>query len=160
MRKRRIALALGAFAAVAVSLAGSPLATADIHMMLVNASDREYWESAMYAWSVEVDVTCDPAASPIAPPVYLTDNGQALPGSPVAAGTGNPPRVPNCVSNGVQMLSQTQTAFRPTTLGVHHIVATQYKPDGSVLSTMSQDVNVTQLPGATTSGSAGLPFGS
>ncbi|WP_458686675.1 hypothetical protein [Nocardia tengchongensis] len=46
------------------------------------------------------------------------------------------------------------------TLGAHHIVATQYNPDGSVLSTMSRDVNITKLPGATNSGSAGLPFGS
>ncbi|MGW4535118.1 hypothetical protein ACWEOI_29630 [Nocardia sp. NPDC004340] len=28
---------------------------------------------------------------------------------------------------------------------MHHIVATQFNPDGSVLSTLSQDVDVTEL---------------
>ncbi|WP_433593000.1 hypothetical protein [Nocardia sp. CA-145437] len=159
MKKKRIGLALGAFAAVAVNLAGSPLAVADFHDMLVNATGHGHSESGMYAWSVAVDVTCDPAASPIAPPVYFTDNGQPLAGNPVAAGTGNPPLVPACVFNGVVYLSQTQTAFKPTTLGVHHVVATQYKPDGSVLSTMSQDVDVTALPCVYSVGSAQYPFG-
>ncbi|MFE3754979.1 hypothetical protein ACFXO9_11780 [Nocardia tengchongensis] len=156
MRKGRIGLALSAFAAVAVSLAGSPLAAADIQSLSVNATSRSY-DAGMMAWSIEVWVTCDPASTPVAPPIHLTDNGAPISGSPVAAGTGYGPSLVCAYSNGTQHESPTRAMYTPRTLGAHHIVATQYRPDGSVLSTMSQDVNVTESP-CTVIGSVALPI--
>ncbi|MGW4247991.1 hypothetical protein [Nocardia sp. NPDC004722] len=137
MSKGRIGLALGAFAAVAVSLAGSPSASADITDMIVHTDGFGMVDS----WNINALITCNPASTPAAPPVYFTDNGKALPGSPGTTGA--------CVTtNGVSGTNST-IAFEPTTVGAHHIVATQYNPDGSVLSTLARDVNVTSLPGGT-----------
>ncbi len=166
MRRRRIGLVLGACAAVAVSLAGSPLATADIQAVQVNARDTDY--AGLRPWTIGVDVTCDPAATPIAPPIYLTDNGQPMAGSPLAAGNRYPvgegvPAQPECYATGAspqypQHQAWSTMSYRPTTVGTHHIVATQYKPDGSVLSTIAQDVAVATLPPCVVNvGSAQLP---
>ncbi|WP_458686674.1 hypothetical protein [Nocardia tengchongensis] len=158
MRKRRIGLVPGAFAAVAVSLAGSPFASADVFDMRVTTQRGVPDEQA--AWTVDVWVTCDPASSPVAPLIYLTDNGTTMAGSPVTPGIGWAARFGACNITTTGNESPAEIAFKPTTLGTHHIVATQYKPDGSVLSTLARDVNVTQLPGAVGTGSAALPFGS
>lgn len=161
LRRSRIGLALSAFAAVAVSLAGSPLATADIQAFDVNATDRGY-DGGMTPWSIDVRVTCDPTATPIAPSVYLTDNGASISGSPLAAGNRKPmgdnlPANGDCYSTGTQNVAVSEIAYMPRTPGAHHLVATQYKPDGSVLSTVSRDVNVTASP-CTVIGSVAIPF--
>ncbi|MFD6356433.1 hypothetical protein [Nocardia tengchongensis] len=129
MRKGRIGLALSAFAAVVVSLSGSPLAAAEITDLSVHLD----YPGDLDPWYVEAWVTCDPAANPTTVPVSFTDNGKPL---TLSRGTGS-------CSYGK---TDTQVVFKPTSVGTHHIVATQYKPDGSVLSTMSKDVNVTELP--------------
>ncbi|MFE2961435.1 hypothetical protein [Nocardia tengchongensis] len=145
MRRVRIGLALTAFAAIAGSVVGSPLATADIQAVQVNATGTYY--AGVEASTIAVDVTCDPAATPIAPPIYFTDNGQSMAGSPLAAGNRYPvgdgvPAQPECS----QYQARSTMSYHPTTVGTHHIVATQYKPDGSVLSTIAQDVAVATLP--------------
>ncbi|MEU6583111.1 hypothetical protein [Nocardia sp. NPDC046763] len=148
MSSGRIGSALGAFAAVAVSMAGSPLAAADITDMVVHTTSGV---GDVNTWNINATITCNPASNPVAPQVYFTDNGTALPGSPGTTGS--------CVtySNSV---SQTNSVidFKPTTLGTHHIVATQHNPDGSVLSTIVRDVNVTVLPSTPcpTTGSAAM----
>ncbi|MGW4353709.1 hypothetical protein ACWELJ_16655 [Nocardia sp. NPDC004582] len=159
-------MALTAFAAIAGSVAGSPLATADIQAVQVNASDADY--AGLRPWTIEVAMTCDPAATPIAPPIYFTDNGQPMAGSPLVAGNRYPvgdgvPAQPECFATGAspqypQYQALSQMSYLPKTVGTHHIVATQYKPDGSVLSTNAQDVTVAALPHCFVNvGSAQLP---
>ncbi|MFJ9366661.1 hypothetical protein ACIRRA_19870 [Nocardia sp. NPDC101769] len=147
MSSGRIGLALGAFAAVAVSMAGSPLATADITDMAVHTTSGV---GDVDTWNIDAYITCNPASTPVAPPVHFTDNGKALPGSPGTTGA--------CVTVGGVSQTSSVIAFLPTTLGVHHIVATQYNPAGSVLSTIARDVNVTVLPSTPcpTTGSAAM----
>lgn len=160
MRKGRIGLALSACAAVGMSLTGSPHASADVLSMSVYASGWSH-EEGPTPWSISVVISCDPAGTPVAPPVYFTDNGRALYGSPVAATTGDSLRMfrrpPYCDNPGGGYQSFAQITYMPRTLGAHHIVATQYKPDGSVLSTMAQDVNVTESP-CTVIGSVAYPI--
>ncbi|MGW4353708.1 hypothetical protein ACWELJ_16650 [Nocardia sp. NPDC004582] len=156
MRRSRIGLALSTFAAVTLSLSGNSIAAADIQSLSVNATSRSY-DAGMLAWTVEVWATCDPASTPIAPPIHLTDNGAPIYGSPVAVGTGVS-QWPGCTfTSGTRHMAITRTAYLPRTLGAHHIVATRYKPDGSVLSTMLQDVNVTESPCAVI-GSVAFPI--
>ncbi|MFE3028857.1 hypothetical protein [Nocardia tengchongensis] len=143
MARSRIGLALGAFAAMAVSLAGSPLAAANIASLGVS-TDGQYEGTPQ--WQIFLVVDCDTASTP-APPVYVTDNGQPIPQSPLVVGPCGP-------SNST--FTYLRAPFAPTTLGAHHIAATQYKSDGSVLSTKSEDVNVTRRPCLFSPGSAQL----
>ncbi|MFE5286603.1 hypothetical protein ACFRAQ_16695 [Nocardia sp. NPDC056611] len=109
------------------------------------------------AWTVDLYVTCTPGSSPVAPLIYVTDNGKAMPGSPVTPGTGEAARFGACFALGTGYEAPAEIAFKPTTRGPHHIVATQYKPDGSVLSTMSRDVTLpadSALPCTVGAGSA------
>ncbi|MFD6356432.1 hypothetical protein [Nocardia tengchongensis] len=142
MRLQRITLALSACAAVAMSLAGSPLAMADIGLSVTTGGN---YDGESSKWTIFMVVSCDPSTTPQAPPVYVTDNGASIPQSPLA--------VTGCSQYN---WAYPRAPFNPTSLGMHHIVATQYKPDGSVLSTTSQDVDVTSLP-CISSGSALFP---
>ncbi|MTE15880.1 hypothetical protein [Nocardia aurantiaca] len=136
MKFRRISLVLGACAAVAVTVLGSPLASADISKV-----DVELGQSGpFHSWQVLAEISPCTTAT-----ITFTDNGQPLHGSPVAA---------SCT--GGEVFGVAYAGFTPTTLGLHHIVVSQLNSDGSVESSKSQDVNVTYLPCPSTGSAATL----
>lgn len=143
MGSTRIGLALSAVAAGMVSLIGGATASADITSIVVHldpVTDRPG-----DGWNVEAQVgSCGVPWTYVA----FTDNGKPLSNGPVAVDPAM------CGANNGWI----GVNFVPTTLGTHHIVAQQQNADGSVVSTMSKDVNITHLPGAS-SGSSALPSG-
>lgn len=130
MSLRRISLGLSAFAAIVVSVMGSPLASADIVSLGVSMNTSDQGQGQIFNdWKATATVTpCSTA------PIYFTDNGKPMPGSPVAV---------DCTYS---VTAYPSIDFRPKTLGAHHVVATQLNSDGSVASSYARDVDVKCLP--------------
>ncbi|MFE3001995.1 hypothetical protein ACFXG4_44355 [Nocardia sp. NPDC059246] len=136
MKFKRISLMLSTFAAGAVSVLGSPLASADISKVDVDLGQS----GPFHSWQVLAEISPCTTAT-----ITFTDNGQPLHGSPVPASCTDGPAF------GVAY-----AGFTPTTLGIHHIVVSQLNSDGSVESSKAQDVNVTYLPCPSTGSAATL----
>lgn len=109
-----------------MTFAGAPAATAEVQHLTVRVGDFTHGDR----WVVEVKT------SDCSGPTWILDNGKVVGASPFTAIR------PDCERNGVQYIA---SQWRPTTLGTHHIVAEQRAADGTVLSSMSQDVEVKQL---------------